>query len=288
MKLNINFKEEGKRFLVICAASVLIALNIKTFVRTGGLYPSGLTGISILLQTVADQYFNLSIPYSFINLILNSVPVYVGFRYIGKKFTLYSCLTIVLTSILTDLIPGFQITYDPLLISIFGGMINGLAVSWCLRVDATSGGMDFVAIYFSEKKGVDSWNMILGLNAVILLIAGYLFGWDKALYSIIFQYLSTQVLNMLHRKYQKKTLFIVTNKPNEVCKAIDEVSKHGATIIKGEGSYEHRERSIVYSVVSSAESDRVVRAVKLADENSFVNALRTDQLSGRFYQRPTR
>lgn len=285
--MKFDIKEDGKRIIVICAASVLIALNIKTFVRTGGLYPGGATGLTILIQSVAAKFFGIALPYTLINLILNAVPVYVGFKFIGKKFTLFSCLTILLTSILTDIIPGFQITYDPLLISIFGGMINGLAVSWCLRMDATSGGLDFIAIYLSEKKGVDSWNMILGLNAIILVAAGLLFGWDKALYSIIFQFMSTQVLHILHRKYQKKTLFIVTNKPNEVCQAIDRVSKHGATIIKGEGAYEHSERNIVYSVVSSAECKKVVFAVKQADETSFVNALRTDQLSGRFYQRPT-
>ena len=285
--MKFDIKEDGKRIIVICAASVLIALNIKTFVRTGGLYPGGATGLTILIQSVAAKFFGIALPYTLINLILNAVPVYVGFKFIGKKFTLFSCLTILLTSILTDIIPGFQITYDPLLISIFGGMINGLAVSWCLRMDATSGGLDFIAIYLSEKKGVDSWNMILGLNAIILVAAGLSFGWDKALYSIIFQFMSTQVLHILHRKYQKKTLFIVTNKPNEVCQAIDRVSKHGATIIKGEGAYEHSERNIVYSVVSSAECKKVVFAVKQADETSFVNALRTDQLSGRFYQRPT-
>ena len=68
---------------------------------------------------------------------------------------------IVLTSVLTDLIPGTAITYDTLLISIFGGMLNGLAISMCLAVDATSGGTDFIAIYFSEKKGVDSFNAVL-------------------------------------------------------------------------------------------------------------------------------
>ena len=103
---------------------------------------------------------------------------------------------IVLTGILTDVMPVYVITYDILLISIFGGMISGAAVSMCLLMNATTGGTDFIAIYLSDKKGVDSWNMILGLNGIILLFAGFLFGWDKALYSIIFQYVSTQVLHI--------------------------------------------------------------------------------------------
>ena len=165
-------------------------------------------------------------------------------------------------------------------------MINGLVISLCLMMEATTGGTDFIAIFLSEKKGMDSFNLMLGVNAVIIAIAGVLFGWDKALYSIIYQYASTQVLHMLYKKYQQVTLFIVTNQPNEVCDEIFRISNHGATILEGQGSFEHCERNVVYSVVSGAESKKVIRSVKSVDPNAFVNAMRTQQLSGRFYQKP--
>lgn len=280
-------KEDVKRIVIICLASMLMAFNIKSFVRTGGLYPGGATGLSILLQRIVQMIFQVEIPYSLINILLNAFPVYIGFRYIGKKFTLYSCLMIILSGIFTDILPGFTITYDTLLISIFGGIINGFMISVCLLVNATTGGTDFIAIYLSEKKGIESFNVILGLNVVILVAAGLMFGWDKALYSIIFQYASTQVLHALYKKYQQQTLFIVTNKPQEICETISKESNHGATILEGEGSYGHCERHVVYSVVSSAESKRVTRAVKEVDPNAFINAIRTEQLLGRFYQKPT-
>lgn len=286
-RMKFNAKEDGKRILIICLASLLMAVNIKSFVRTGGLYPGGATGLTILIQRVTQLFLNVELPYSLVNLLLNAVPVYIGFRFIGKKFTLYSCLMIVLTSVLTDIVPGYTITYDTLLISIFGGMINGLVISVCLLVNATTGGTDFIAIFLSEKKGVDSFNIILVLNVVILAAAGILFGWDKALYSIIFQYASTQILHTLYKKYQQQTLFVVTNKPREISEAISRECNHGATILEGEGSYEHCERHVVYSVVSSAESKRVIHAVKETDPEAFVNVIRTEQLSGRFYQRPT-
>lgn len=284
--MSTEVKKEGKRILVICLAALLMAANIKTFVRTGGLYPGGATGLTILIQRVGEMFFHVTIPYTVVNLILNAVPVYIGFRYIGKKFTLYSCLMIVLTSVLTDLIPGVAITYDTLLISIFGGMLNGLAISMCLAVDATSGGTDFIAIYFSEKKGMDSFNAILLLNVVILTLAGILFGFDKALYSIIFQYASTQVLHVLYKKYQQQTLFIVTDRPKEVCEAIYRVSHHGATILEGEGSFEHCQRNVVYSVVDGSKSKKVIQAVRRVDEKAFINEMKTQQLTGHFYQKP--
>lgn len=284
--MKFSFKEDAKRIIVICIASVIMALNIKTFVRTGGLYPGGVSGLTLLIQRIVELHFGFELPYTLINLILNLVPIYIGFRYIGKKFTLYSCLSIMLTNILTDILPSQAIVYDTLLISVFGGIMNGFAISMCLRMDATTGGTDFIGIFLSEKKGVDSFNVILGFNAVLLVVAGLLFGWEKALYSIIFQYTSTQVLRTLYKQYRQHTLFVVTNHAKSVYEVIAKISNHGATVIEAEGSYEHQERKIVYSVVSRAECKDIIKDIKQVDSDAFVNVINTQQVSGRFYQRP--
>ena len=277
-------KKDLKRVIIVAYASILMALNIKTFVRTGGLYPGGATGLTILIQRIALQYFSLQLPYSVINLLLNAFPVYIGFRYIGKKFTLLSCEMILLTSFLTDLIPAHPITYDTLLISIFGGLINGFVMTMCLRANATTGGTDFISIYLSQKRGVDSFNIILGFNAVILLAAGYFFGWDKALYSIIFQYTSTQILRLLYRNYQQETLFIVTDKWNEVKNAIHETTHHGSTIWAAEGGYKEDWRNVVYSVVARSDVKRVTEVIQQIDPDAFINAIPTERILGRFHQ----
>ena len=284
--MTFDLKKDGKRIIIICLASVIMAANIKTFVNTGGLYPGGATGLTVLIQSICERYFGYSVSYTLVNLLLNVIPIYIGFRFIGKKFTLYSCLMIVLTAVLTDIIPATAVTYDILLISIFGGIISGCVVSLCLSMNATTGGTDFISIFLSEKKGVDSWNFILAFNIAIIMVAGILFGFDKALYSIIYQYASTQMLHLLYTRYQKETLFIVTNNAQGVCEAINTVSMHGATIMSGEGSYEHQQRKVVYSVVSKEESKEVIKAVKEVDEAAFVNAIRTEELFGRFYYRP--
>lgn len=284
--MKTQFKKDGMRILTICLAALLMAVNIKTFVRTGNMIPGGATGLTILIQRAFEQFFQLHIPYTILNFSINAIPIYIGFRYIGKKFTLYSCLMIFLTSIFTDLIPSYIVTYDILLISIFGGIINGFAISQCLRVDATTGGTDFISIYLSQKTGTDSFNIVLLVNIFIICLGGLLFGWDSALYSIIFQYVSTQVLHTLYQQYQQQTLFIVTNHPNEVCEAISKISNHGATIMKAEGSFQGHERNIVYSVVSTYESGRVISAIKEVDETAFINTIKTEQVKGRFYHKP--
>ena len=164
-----------QRVLLVLLASALMAVNIKTFVRTGGLYPGGATGLTVLIQRLSAKYLGFEIPYTPVNILLNAVPVYIGFRYIGKRFTLLSLMMILVNGFLVDLIPARVITYDTLLISIFGGLINGTVVSLCLRADATTGGTDFIAIFLSQKKGMETWNLILGLNVIILSMAGIFF-----------------------------------------------------------------------------------------------------------------
>lgn len=284
----VIIKDSVKRPMLTTAAVVvsacIIALTNKTFISTGGLYPGGVTGLTMLIQRLFDMAFGISLPFAPINVTLNAVPVYIGFRYIGRNFTLYSCLLIVLSSIFTDLIPTHIITEDILLISVFGGIIDGIAISICLNAGATTGGTDFISIFLSERRGIDSFGIILGFNAVIICIAGLIFGWDKALYSIIFQYVSTSVLHILYKKFQQSTFFIVTEKPREVCRAIFELTHHGATILEGRGSYEYHERNVVYSVVSAAQAKRVIAEIRRADGNAFINEVKTRKLSGYFYQ----
>ncbi len=284
--MKLNLKEDGKRLLVVVIAAMIMALNIKSFVRTGELFPGGASGLTLLIQRAAEMFFQISLPYTLVNVLLNAIPVYIGFRFIGKKFTLLSCVMIVLTSIFTDLIPGIIITQDTLLISIFGGMINGFVISLCLAMNATTGGTDFLAIYFSQKRGGDSFNLVLYVNAVILAIGGLLFGWDKALYSIIFQFASTQVLHGLYKKYQQQTLLIVTNKPENICEIIDRISHHGATILQGDGAYEHKERHVVYSVVSGAESKKIIREIRKVEPKAFINLMPTEEIAGKFHIQP--
>ena len=280
---NMDAKVEMKRYGCAVIAAVIFAVNIKTFVRAGGLYPGGFNGLTLLIQGIFREFAGMEIPYTLINVALNAIPVLIGLKYIGIKFTLSSCVVIVLSSILTDLIPSQPITYDPLLISIFGGLINGFVVSLCLIGNTSSGGTDFIAIYFSEKNGQDIWNYILCGNAVILVAAGLLFGWDKALYSIIFQFTSTQMVQMLHQRYKKHTLFIITRHPDEVYEEISKLSHHSATRLDGTGCYSGDNTAMIYSVVSREEAKLLVKKVAEVDPHAFVNIIKTDFINGRFY-----
>ena len=279
-------KSDIQRLLLVLLGAFVMALNIRIFVRAGDMSPGGFNGLTLLIQRTASQYLHIELPFSLINLLLNAAPAVISFLYIGKKFTLYSGLMIVVSSILTDLLPGFEITSDPLLISIFGGIINGCAISLCLFANATSGGTDFIAIFFSERKGIDTWNYIFLGNVAMLIVAGLLFGWDKSLYSIIFQFASTQILHMLYKRYQKQTLLIITDHPQEVYQTIRDNTHHDATQFEGVGCYEGQEKHMLYSVVSADEAKRTIDGIRKVDPAAFINCLKTEQITGRFYNRP--
>ncbi len=275
-----------QRLLLIVIGSTLYAVGLVCFARPAGLFPGGFTGLSLLIQESCQRYAGFTPPYSVLSLTLNFVAAAICFRYIGKRFALFSMLAVAITSVLTDLIPVYAFSADPLLCSVFGGLVNGLAISLCLRADASTGGTDFISIYLAEKSGKDAFNYILGGNVAMLAVAGLLFGWERALYSMIYQFCTTQALHALFRRYQHRTLWIVTDRPDEVYAIIRDSTHHGATLFQGTGLYRNEPRSMIYTVLSGDDIRRVVRDVRQADPHAFINAQRTDSLTGRFYRKP--
>jgi len=276
------------RFSLIVLGAALTAFNINTFVRAGELFPAGFVGVSLLLQEVFSRFFGIEIPYSVLLIALNIVPAAICFRVVGKKFTLLSIIMVVLSGLMTDFMPELFVdfTLDPLLSAVFGGILHAVAVILCLHAGATAGGTDFIAIAVSEKFNKDSWNYIFLGNCALLILAGALFSLDRALYSIIFQFAMTAALNTLYKGYQQRTMLIVTSRPREVYDLIHAKTGHGATAITGAGLYGGAERTVLYSVVSANEVTPLIRAIRALDPDAFINAIKTEQINGKFYRKP--
>lgn len=274
------------RLFVVVIASILFAWNLCCFAKTANLFPGGFAGLSLLLQEIIFKFLHIRIPYTIFNIVLNLFPIYIAFKYIGKKFTLYSILTIFLSSIFVDILPHYIFTQDILLVSVFGGLINGFSISLCLNVGATTGGTDFISIFLSQQKGIDAWNYILLGNAIMLIIAGALFGWPIALYSIIYQFCSTQIIQMLYKRYKKETLFIISDKSDKIYHAIKELTNHDATLFKGIGCYEEKEKTLIYSVINAEAKRQLIPLIRSIDPHAFINIVKTEELSGRFHNIP--
>lgn len=291
MIFNQFFEEEDtiasriKNYVILIVASFIMAFNVSNVARVGGLLPGGVSGIGLLVQKIGSTFFNVSIPYSALYIPLNIIPIYIGFKYIGKRFTTNSLIVIVLTSVLVDVIPHFYIMDDILLCAIFGGILNGLGIGICLLSNATSGGTDIISIFMSKKYKKDAWNYIFIGNVTVLVIAGIIFGIEESLYSIILQYVSTNIIQMIYKRYQKNTLFIVTEKVDEIYAIIRDLTHHDGTLFKGVGLYQGKTRNMIYSVVSSEEINRVVSEIKLVDKDAFINVMKSQQIRGKFYHR---
>jgi uncharacterized membrane-anchored protein YitT (DUF2179 family) len=300
-------RSERRRFLatfaVLSFASFLMALDYCTFVKWGGLYPAGATGLAMLiqrmLQKVVEMFgWGVTIPFFPINTVLNAIPAWIGFKFIGRRFTLWSVYVIVVTSVLTDILPVKAMTSfipeadlarlmsDPFVTSLYGGIVFGFAMALCLRWNATTGGTDFIAIYLSEHKGTETWNLILGINAFILLCAGFVFDWSGSLYSIVYQFVSLQVVHLMYRAYQYQTLMIVTTRPKRVCEAIHRLSHHSATVMDAQGGYRGQKTHVVYSVVGADDTAHIYSLCKKIDPDAFINTMNTSHIIGRFYLRP--
>lgn len=305
MKMTLNARKRGTlyRFIALSFASLLMALNYRTFVEWGGLYPAGAVGLSLLFQRIGQHVVDAAglgwhIPFSPINFALNAIPAWIGFRFVGKRFTLWSLYVIFLTGLLTDILPAERITAfipvadmarlttDSFVTSLFGGIVFGFAMALCLRCNATTGGTDFISIYLSEHKGRETWNIIFAINAAILLAGGYMFGWAGALYSIVYQFVSLQVVHLMYRAYQYQTLLIVTKEPKRVCEAISRLSHHTATVMDAHGGYLGQKTTVVYSVVAADDTSRIYAICKKIDPGAFINAISTSRVIGRFYLRP--
>ena len=277
-----------KRFLLVVLGGFLMAVNIVTFVHAGELFPGGFTGITLLLQDIFKKFFGIHLPYSVVVYAFNVIPAWIGFKFIGKKFTIFSVVMILISGLFTDILSGVEwlhVTSDILLCSVFGGILNAVAVVCCLFAESSSRGTDFIAIYISEKTGRSAWNIIFGFNCVVLVVAGLLVGWDKALYSIIFQFTSSQVTTILYKKYSKITLLIITDKSEEIYQKIHELTNHGATVFEGRGEYSGKTHKLVYTVVSAAESGNLEKELRTVDPAAFINVLESKDILGKFFRR---
>ena len=138
----------------------------------------------------------------------------------------------------------------------------------------------------SNKLKKPSWNFVFGINVVILMAAGLLFGFEEAMYSIIFQFVSTQIIERFHQRDQRVTLFIVTSKAQLLEQELMSYTHHGVTRLEGQGCYLKENKALLYTVVGADEVKDVVHLVKALDSKVFINTVKSEGITGRFYQEP--
>ena len=169
---------------------------------------------------------------------------------------------------------------------IFGGTLYGLMTASILKMNASTGGTDFVALYISNKKGKSIWSYVFIFNSIILLIFGFMFGWIHAGYSILFQFISTRTIDSFYHRYERVTLQVTTKKAQAVMDKYIKNYRHGISCVEAIGGYSHEKMYLLHTVVSSYEVLDIVELMKTVDSHIIVNVIKTENFYGGFYQQP--
>ena len=287
---NMNRKDKGIRdfkFLIwTIIAGVINSIALSSFSIPGKLYPGGFSGIARISNDLLEDFFGISNTFSVIYLSLNLFVALFVFKKIGKRFTIFSLIHITIVSLLTPILKPLINVDDMLLIAVFGGIMAGFSAGIALQHNSSSGGTDFLGVYLSTKYNRSSWNQVLYMNIAVLACAGAIYGLERALYSIIWQFCSTEVVKKMHKKYRHQTITIITKKQQEVSDAIIATTNHSLTKINAEGAYLKKQESYLYTIVSASETDLVVNTVLEIDPNAFINIQDSKSVVGNFYQRP--
>lgn len=274
------------RVILAILAGLVAAININSFVAAGALVPGGFSGLSLMIVRIAETSFNIKLNYSFIYLLFNIPCTILVFNAVGRKFTYVSLVDVVATSLFVELIPTIYVTNDILLISVFGGILGGVSGALMLLAGGCGGGTDFVGIYYAKKKQKSMWNTIFAFNAAMLIVTGLMYGWDISLYSIIFQYVQTQVLDIYDSRYKRSCFIIITDKPEEIRQAVYEKYNHSVTHFTGVGGYSHQNKNVLYTVVGKYEEQDFINLIMRVDPKAFVNIMDSERVIGNFNQKP--
>ena len=272
-------------FACVFCSSLIMAATTKTFVRPAHLLSGGFMGIALLVDMIADL-FGKSIPTAFTLVALNVPVALVCAKKISKRFVFFSLLQVFLTSFLLQIIPNYPLFDEQVLYVVFGGYIWGMSIVLALKAGASSGGTDFIALYFANKNGREIWMQVFAFNAMILCIFGVIFGFDKAGYSILFQFISTKTISTFHTRYKRVMLHIYTVKKDEVVDTYLDKFHHGITALDGYGGDSHHPVSYLTAIVSSYEVGDVLEALKETDPKIIVSVTKVENFIGRFYNKP--
>ncbi|MCI9595055.1 MAG: YitT family protein [Lachnospiraceae bacterium] len=278
-----------KRYLIMFAAvfasALLQAFTMNTFLEPVGLLPSGFTGIASLLSKITGK-IGISFPTSVGMVVLNIPVALFCYQHIGKKFVLFSMLQVFLSSTFLRIMASEPLFDDVLLNICFGGFLYGLAISIALKGNASTAGLDFIALYVSNRIGKSIWQYVFFFNCGLLCIFGALFGWEHAGYSILFQFISTKTIDNFYHRFKRVTLQITTQKPDALVKEYVRICRHGISVVDGHGGYSGKPMSLLHTVVSTYEVQDILFHLKQVDPAVIVNVLPTETFVGTFYQKP--
>jgi uncharacterized membrane-anchored protein YitT (DUF2179 family) len=254
------------KYFFLFIGAWLAAVGLEIFLVPNLIIDGGITGISIISSYLTKW------PLGAFIFILNLPFLFFGYSQIGKTFVISSLFAITTFSIGVSIlhpVPG--LTQDTLLATVFGGIILGIGVGLVVRYGGSLDGTEIVAIVISKRTGFSVGEMVMFFNLFILSSAGLIFGWDRAMYSLIAYFIAYKVIDItIEGLEESKAVFIVTDKHEEIAEVLMARLGRGVTHLEGKGAYSGQSKGVLYSVVTRLEVAKLKGIIDDIDENAFV------------------
>lgn len=274
---------ELKKICIVILGALLNAIALNLFLIPANVYSSGFAGLSQLISSLIDIIgLPFSISTGIILFILNVPIAVIAWKKLGKSFTFYSFLSVALLTLFLELIPIQQVSPDIILNAVFGGVIGALGVGITLKIGASTGGMDVVAMLLSKSKDKPIGVYLFILNGLIIIAAGLIYGPEKSLYTLVALYATTRVVDAIHTRHEKLTVFIVTKKQEVLKEAIHAKLVRGITLIPAKGAFTNEEKDMMMIVITRYELYDIQHIIKEVDPQAFTNIVETSSVLGVF------
>lgn len=256
----------AKRVIGMFIGSVLVSIGLEIFLVPNQIIDGGIVGISIILSHVTGWALGLFL------FILNLPFLLLGYKQIGKTFALSTLFGVTVMSIGTSLLHSVPVlTKDPLLASVFGGIILGLGVGLVIRNGGSLDGTEIVAILFNKKTPFSVGEVVMFFNLFILGSAGFFFGWDHAMYSLIAYYIAFKMIDITIEGFdESKAVWIISDLHKEIGDTLLARLGRGVTYLNGEGGYSGDDKKVIFCVVTRLEQAKLKAIVEEIDTSAFL------------------
>jgi uncharacterized membrane-anchored protein YitT (DUF2179 family) len=255
-----------KRYIILFVGSIIYAAGLEIFLVPNNIIDGGVVGIAIMASHLTG------LPLGIFLIVINIPFVYLGYKQIGMTFTLSTIFAIVSLSYWSNIflpIPG--LTNDLFLASIFGGIILGIGVGLIVRYGGSLDGTEIVAILMDKRTSFSVGEIVLAINMFILSAAGLVFGWDRAMYSLVAYFIASKVIDITIEGFdESKAVIIVSDQADAIADALMSRLGRGVTVLQGKGGYTGDEKSILYAVITRLEISKFKSIIEDIDESAFV------------------
>lgn len=280
-----NGKGMIKRIFFIFLGSFINAVAINMFIIPNKFLSGGVAGLAIIIHYIT------SISSGFIMFILN-IPIFIlGMKEADKEFMILSLIGMFSLSLFLILTSNMNLfgnaSHDPLLSSIYAGVIGGLGVGLVFKNRASLGGTDIIAVVLKKKSGISIATISFTLNALVVLSGAFISGIEVVLYTLISMYISSVVMGRVIEGFdRKRLLLIVTSKEKEVSEYILKNLGRGVTFLYGEGAYTGERKKILYCIVTLNQLTRMKKIVEDIDPSAFMSILDAAEVHGKGFKKP--